>query len=137
MIGGNAPLFAAEVAEGSLGSDKGEQILLQMFTCACLTAAAPAEQQRFLKLIESRKYAKPKVFELESGSDFTLQWARENGLRFPVRIKRRSGLGMVLPGESFGVRDVARIIGPTTPIVCCRLLPAGCSPHSLKLAGCN
>ena len=70
-----------------------------------------------MKLIESRKYAKPKVFELETGSEFTIEWARENGLRFPIRIKRKSGLGMVLPAPEFGVRDVARVIGPSTPIV--------------------
>ncbi len=91
-------------------SDKGD---------SCEVSLLPlfAEQLRFLKLIEARKYCKPKVFELESGADFTLDWARENGLRFPVRIKRRSGLGMVLPGPDFGVRDVARVVGPTTPIV--------------------
>ena len=51
-----------------------------------------------------------------TGPEFTLEWVRAHGLRAPVKILDRAGMGMALPGPGFTVRDVADIVGPGTPI---------------------
>ena len=50
------------------------------------------------------------------GAAFNLSWVRTHGLRAPVKILDRTGLGLALPGPGFTVRDVADLVGPATPL---------------------
>jgi F-box/leucine-rich repeat protein 10/11 len=52
----------------------------------------------------------------EDGTDLTLDWAQSTGLRQPVLIKNKSNLGMLVPAKTFGVKDVAALVGPDTPV---------------------
>lgn len=74
------------------------------------------------------------------------RWAqvRKNGLKFPVHIQDSAGLGMVVPSPGFGVRDVARVIGTSTPLVRPLAVHRACSTdpnHAVRSraprAGCH
>lgn len=70
--------------------------------CACLgrcTCASPRE-----------------AFHIHSGHDFTLDWVRHHGLRLPVCIREKEGLGLMMPGPAFTVMDVADAVGHAAPV---------------------
>lgn len=50
------------------------------------------------------------------GDELTLEWVWRHGLRQPVRVDDRAGLGIAVPGPRFTVRDVADAVGWDRPI---------------------
>ena len=56
------------------------------------------------------------VERMADGRGFDEAWARRTGLRRPALIADAAGLGLAVPSGSFGVRDVARIVGERTPV---------------------
>ena len=56
------------------------------------------------------------VERMADGRGFDEAWARRTGLRRPALIADAAGLGLAVPATSFGVRDVARIVGERTPV---------------------
>ena len=51
-----------------------------------------------------------------TGAQLDLAWLRRHGLRRPLRVAQREGLGLAVPGPRFTVRDVAETVGLATPI---------------------
>jgi hypothetical protein len=68
------------------------------------------DPDKFRKLLESKKFEDLRV-RVVPGSLLTQHWARKDGLREPIMIHDRRGLGLTVPPVEFTVRDVANIIG--------------------------
>ena len=49
-------------------------------------------------------------------TQFTREWVQGHGLRRPVLIQGREGLGLKVPAAGFTVRDVATVVGESHPI---------------------
>ena len=64
------------------------------------------------------KVLKEDNFERVHGSDLSLDWLNDNtsALNEPIIIEQPDGLGMSMPPSDFTVADVARIVGPDTPV---------------------
>eukprot|EP00953_Heterococcus_sp_UTEX-ZZ885_P020512 11475-Heterococcus_DN1.PRE.7 len=68
------------------------------------------DPDKFRKLLESKKFEHLQV-KVVPGSLLNLSWARKDGLREPIMIHDRRGLGLTVPPVEFTVRDVANTIG--------------------------
>ncbi|CAM9752746.1 unnamed protein product [Chrysoparadoxa australica] len=75
-----------------------------------------SDPSRFKTMLESKAFAPYNLREL-LGSQFTLAWARQDGLQEPLLIPSKEGLGMTMPDKkTFSVRSVADIIGHDKPV---------------------
>jgi hypothetical protein len=68
------------------------------------------DPDKFRKLLESKKFVELQV-KVVPGSLLNVSWARKDGLRDPIMIHDRRGLGLSVPPVEFTVRDVANTIG--------------------------
>ena len=62
------------------------------------------------------RLGQPRLTTLPNGDSLTLPWLRRHGLREPVLVLDKEGLGLQVPPPSFAVRDVARVCGESYPI---------------------
>lgn len=68
-------------------------------------------------MLESKRIL-PHPFKRMRGEDLTFAWLTEDpeAMTEPVVIEKPDGLGMKLPSASITPADVARLVGPDTPI---------------------
>ena len=76
------------------------------------------DASRFAAALASRLPAlgPARVTTLPEGAALTLPWLRAHGLREPVLVLSRRGLGLRVPPPAFTVCDVARACGEAWPI---------------------
>ncbi|KAG5184756.1 hypothetical protein JKP88DRAFT_354384 [Tribonema minus] len=74
------------------------------------------DRNKFQHLLESKRFTPLEVQQLR-GEELTAEWAYKTGLREPVMVRDKTGLGLQVPDAStFTVRDVADIVGEDFPV---------------------
>ncbi|KZT54583.1 Clavaminate synthase-like protein [Calocera cornea HHB12733] len=84
---------------------------------ASMNEGLPSDPNRWVKLLKVKKFSKDK-FKRMKGKDVSLEWVESNddALTEPIVIPEPAGLGMKMPGDDFTVDDVAKLVGPDTPV---------------------
>ncbi|KAK4695214.1 hypothetical protein P7C70_g8595, partial [Phenoliferia sp. Uapishka_3] len=83
---------------------------------ANLDAHLPADPGKWLRNLNERKTTEG-AFQVRRVEELSGEWLRgEMGMVEPFWIERPEGLGMKMPDREMSVTEVARIVGPETPV---------------------
>jgi len=81
-----------------------------------LNRGAVALENKFVGILEARKKMfTPENFRRLSGSQLTMEYVKETGLREPVIIETSGGTGLRVPKQPFTVDSVLEILGTPSP----------------------